>query len=163
MKNLNTNNCSQDRVLVCRIIWSYVPRHLNRASTLLRFVIALFSSVRCSLCFSSVYSVFPLCVCLFPLFFLFFLCFLAWFLCFSSIFSVFSLSTLSKTDRSYLRIVLRSSCLRSFISLPTLLKNSNLTTLATMIMIVRFFYYPQQLVINIYPGVLFKSNINYNQ
>jgi hypothetical protein len=132
-------------VLVRRIVRSYVPWHLNRASTLLRFVFALFSSVRCSLCFSSVYSVFPLfsqCFCLFPLFF----------------------STLSTTNQSYLRIKLRPSCLRSFISLRTLLKNLNLTTLATMIkMIVRFFYYPQQLVINIYPGVLLNSNINYNQ
>jgi hypothetical protein len=73
------NHCSQDRVLVCRIVRSYIPRHLNRASTLLRFVFALFSSV-CSvfllfslffLCFLFVSSVFPLLsllFCLVPLF-----------------------------------------------------------------------------------------------
>ena len=77
------SHCSQDQLLVCRIVRSYVPRHLDRASTLLRFVFALFSSV-CSvflqfslffLCFLFVSSVFPLLsllFCLVPLFFLFF-------------------------------------------------------------------------------------------
>jgi hypothetical protein len=67
------NHCSQDRVLVCRIVRSYIPRHLNRASTLLRFVFALFSSV-CSV---------------FLLFSLFFVCFL----CFSSTFTVILLGS----------------------------------------------------------------------
>jgi len=61
------NHCSQDRVLVCRIVRSYVPRHLNCALTLLRFAFALFFF--CFLCFSSTSSVILLGSSIFSVFF----------------------------------------------------------------------------------------------
>jgi len=48
--------CSQDRVLVRRIVRSYFPWHLNRTSALLRFVFALF--LLYFICFSSIFPLF---------------------------------------------------------------------------------------------------------
>jgi len=94
----------------------------------------------CLLCFSygsSVFSVFLFVSSVFPL--------LSPFFCLVPLFSLyflsFFLSTLSTTYRSYLRIVLRPSCLQSFSSLLTLLKYSNLTTLVPSIILHDMFIY----------------------
>jgi hypothetical protein len=99
------DQCSQERVPACRVVRSYVPQYLDRASTLLWFGFALFplffchlSSVFCCfssvflyfvawfLCFSSIISVYCHFSSVFP-------CFVAWFLCFSSIISVLMLGS----------------------------------------------------------------------
>jgi len=77
---------NQDRVLVCRIVRSYV----HGTSIVLRLYSGSF--LLCLLCFSFVSSVFPL----FSLFFFVcFLCYFAWFLCFPSIFSGFFLNSIN--------------------------------------------------------------------
>jgi len=111
--------CNHNRVLVGRTVRSYVPWHLNRSSTLLRFVLLYF------IYFSSIFFVFCLCCSVLPILSLFYLLR-------SSVFPLFSLgfffSTLSTTYWSYLRNMLRPSFILSFTNLPIQLKNSNLTT-----------------------------------
>jgi hypothetical protein len=55
------DQCSQERVPACRVVRSYVPQYLNRASTLLWFGFALFPLffAICPL-FSLFFAVFPL-------------------------------------------------------------------------------------------------------
>jgi len=116
--------CSQDRVSARRITRSYMPQHLDRASTLLWFGFALFPLV------FAIFPLFPLFFAVFPLFFSTLLLgssvspLLSLFLCLVPLFSLYFLylflSTLSTTYRSYLRTVLCSSCLRSFTGQPIL-------------------------------------------
>ena len=112
---------SQERVPTCRITRSYVPQHLNRASTSLWFGFALFPLFSSVLLLGS--SVFPL---------------ISLFLCLVSLFSLYFpyifLSILSTTYRSYLRTVLRPLCLRSYTGQSNLRRNSFLTTLLVQLL-----------------------------
>jgi len=100
------------------------------------------SVLLCFLCFFTIFPLFSLFFTVFPPFPLFFSILLlgsfvfpllSLFLCLVPLLSLYFLylflSTLSKTHRSYLRTVLRSSCLCSFTSQPILRRISILTTL----------------------------------
>ena len=109
----------------------------HSTSTVLRFYLRTVFSLFCFVSSGfSVFAVFPL----FPLFFSVLLLdssvfpLISLFLCLVPLFSLYFpymfLSILSTTYRSYLRTMLRSSCLRSFTGRPILRRNSFLTTLA---------------------------------
>ena len=132
---------SQERVPTCRITRSYVPQHLNRASTSLWFGFALFPL------FFAIFPLFSLFFAIFPLFPLFSSVLLlgssvfpliSLFLCLVSLFSLYFpyifLSILSTTYRSYLRTVLRPLCLRSYTGQSNLRRNSFLTTLLVQLL-----------------------------
>jgi len=119
-------------VLALRIVRLYILQHLDRASTLLRFIFALFPLffvvipmfLSILLFGFSVFPLLPLFLCFAPLFFLYFL--------------YLFLSTLSTTYKSYLSTVLRSSYLRSSTTRPILCRVSILTTLLVIQNIFQF-------------------------
>ena len=121
----------------CWLVGSYDPTSHN-TSTMLRLYTSSF--LLCFLCF---FALFPLFYAVFPLFFSSLLLsssvfpLLSLFLCLVPLFFLYFLylflSTLSTTYGSYLRTVLRSSCLRSFTGRQILRRISILTTLGRIV------------------------------